>query len=113
MCCILILYGVPNVLSSPDKISFFLKKKMLDTDFALLLSDSVTHPSQRSVQRIAASPSCSWPKVWDHVLEKGPFGSSCALALLGLLSLHVHSDNQCQLKTAPFQLLKIQSAPTS
>ena len=46
----------------------------------------------------AASPDCSWPKVWDHALEKGSFGTCCSLALLRLLSLHVFSDNQCPVK---------------
>ena len=46
------------------------------------------------MQAVTASPISSWPKVWDSVLEKGAFGTSCSLALLRLLSLHTHSDNK-------------------
>ena len=89
-----------RVLSSPDEVSFAeIKKEILDTDFKILQSVSATHSSQRMVQKVATSPNSSWPKVWDHALDKGALGTSCSLALLRLLSLHVHSDNQCPIKS--------------
>ena len=75
-----------RVLSSPNEVSFAeIKKEILDTHFKMLQSVSATHPSQRMVQKIATSPNSSWPKVWDHALDKGAFGTSCSLALLRLI----------------------------
>ena len=103
-CCFLeSLYNTnltTKVLSAPDDISLSqTKKEVFDADFTLLLLDS----SQQHVKTIAASPDCSWPKVWDHALEKGSFGTCCSLALLRLLSLH---DNQCSVKIALLLLTK-------
>ena len=85
-----------RVLSSHQEISFSqLKKEIFEVDFSLLLSEASSHASQRYVQAVAASPTSSWPKVWDSALEKGAFGTSCSLALLRLLSLHTLSDNRC------------------
>ena len=45
---------------------------------------------QQSLQlyvTVAASQEGSWPKFWDHALDKGAAGTSSALALLKLLTL--------------------------
>ena len=70
-------------------------REILDKDISLLLSESETHPSQLLVHCIASSTDCSWPRIWDHALEKGAFGTTCSLAILRLFSLHVFSDNNC------------------
>ncbi len=30
---------------------------------------------------------CSWPKIWDLALDRGPWGTSCAQAILKVLGL--------------------------
>ena len=85
-----------TVLSSPEEISLSqLKNDIISMDHSLLLSECDSHPSQHWVLNIATSTNSSWPKVWDHALERGHFGTLCSQALLRLLSLHVHSDNKC------------------
>ena len=85
-----------DVISNPDVVSFTqMKKENLDKDISLLLSESESHSSQLLVHCIASSTDCSWPRIWDHALEKGAFGTTCSLAILRLFSLHVFSDNNC------------------
>ena len=85
-----------SVLTSPEDISpTRLKKEVLKQDHALLLSTAATHSSQFYVQAVAANPEGSWPKIWDTVLEKGVFGTTCIQALLRFLSLHTFYDNKC------------------
>ena len=85
-----------KILSSSDTLlGVQIKKEILDNDWSLLLTESSTHPSQSLVHRIATSPQCSWPKIWDHALDNGVPGTSCTQALLRLLSFHPYSDNVC------------------
>ena len=69
-----------------------LKKEVIGAD-CTLLSDSSKQPSQQHVQVIAA---CGWPK--EYVGPCPGEAICCSLDLLKLLSLHVHSDNQCPVK---------------
>ena len=78
-----------------------LKKEIVDTDWSLLLSESSEHHSQQHVYRVAISPQCSWPEVWDFALDYGSQGTTCSLAFLKLFSLHVFSDNSCFVHNCP------------
>ena len=85
-----------DIISNVNNISYTrIKKVILEKDTSLLFHDSESHPSQHLIHCIATSPNCSWPKIWDHALDKGAFGTSCTLALLRLLGLHVFSDSKC------------------
>ena len=85
-----------DIVSNVNNISYTrIKKVILEKDISLLFHDSESHPSQHLIHCIATSPNCSWPKIWDHALDKGAFGTSCTLALLRLLGLHVFSDSKC------------------
>ena len=91
-----------RILSSPTDLSRSrLKKEIVDTDWSLLLSESSEHHSQQHVYRVAISPQCSWPKVWDFALDYGSQGTTCSLAFLKLFSLHVFSDNSCFVHNCP------------
>ena len=46
-------------------------------------------------RNIASSTDCSWPRIWNHTLVKGAFGTTCSLAILRLFSLHMFSDYNC------------------
>ena len=76
---------------SPSKI----KKTIIDKDIELLLSEAASISHLRYVQAVAKDPDCSWPKVWDTALDRGPLGTSCALAMFKLLSLWTNGGNIC------------------
>ena len=70
-----------DIISNVNNISYTrIKKVILEKDISLLFNDSESHPSQHLIHCIATSPNCSWPKIWDHALDKGAFGTSCTLA---------------------------------
>ena len=80
-----------SILSSSMSLSpSKMKKTIIDKDIELLLSEAASVPHLRYVQAVAKDPDCSWPKVWDTALDRGPLGTSCALAMFKLLSLRTN-----------------------
>ena len=56
------------------------------------------HTCLHHVHAVADDPDGCWPRFWDYALDKGPAGTSSALALLKLLSL-TSSDGKCSHNT--------------
>ena len=42
---------------------------------------------------VEIDPECNWLRVWDFALDRGPPGTSCALAMLKLLGLQSFSGD--------------------
>ena len=65
------------------------------------MRNTILYDMQQHVYRVAISPQCSWPKVWNFALDYGSQGTTCSLAFLKLFSLHVFSDNSCFVHNCP------------
>ena len=50
-------------------------------------------PHLKHIVDIDTDPECNWLRVWDIALDRGPHGTSCALAMLKLLGLQSFSGN--------------------
>ena len=78
----------PHSITSPSTMSItHIKKAIFSEDYSSLLADVAESSTLRHVLTIATSQEGSWPKFWDHALDKGAAGTSSALALLKLLTL--------------------------
>ena len=85
-----------NIISSFSSFSAqSIKRQVIDQDFTFQLNLAASDPSLRHVHAVAVSSESSWPKVWDVAMDRGPSGTSSALAMLKLLSLRPVSNNLC------------------
>ena len=83
-----------DILTDPMSISTAaLKKVILQLDHSRLLADASTVPHLKHIVNIDTDPECNWLRVWDLALDRGPHGTSCALAMLKLLGLQSFSGN--------------------
>ena len=77
-----------DLITSPATMSItHIKKAIFSKDYSSLLADAAESSTLCHVLTVAASQEGSWPKFWDHALDKGAAGTSSALALLKLLTL--------------------------
>ena len=76
------------IITSPSTMSItHIKKAIFSKDYSSLLANAAESSTLCHVLTVAASQEGSWPKFWDHALDKGAAGTSSALALLKLLTL--------------------------
>ena len=74
-----------DLITSPSTMSnTHIKKAIFSKDYSSLLADAA---ESSTLCHVAASQEGSWPKFWDHALDKGAAGTSSALALLRPLTL--------------------------
>ena len=77
-----------DLITSPATMSItHIKKAIFSKDYSSLLADAAESSTLRHVLIVATSQEGSWPKFWDHALNKGAAGTSSALALLKILAL--------------------------
>ena len=83
-----------DILTDPMSFSTAaLKKDILWLDRSRLLADASTAPHLKHIVDVDTDPECNWLRVWDLALDRGPNGTSCALAMLKLLGLQSFSGN--------------------
>ena len=70
-----------------------LKKRIIEVDRSYQLKQTLNHPSQKLVTRVAMA--VGWLKVWDEALDRGPTGILASLSILKLLCKTVFADRKC------------------
>ena len=70
-----------------------LKKRIIEVDRSYQLKQTLNHPSQKLVTRVAMA--VGWLKVWDEALDRGPTGTLASLSILKLLCKTVFADRKC------------------
>ena len=76
-----------------------IKKEILSRDYSLLPTDAAVTPALHHAHAVADDPDGGWPRFWDYALDRGPAGTSSALALLKLLSLTSFDGSKCHSRT--------------
>ena len=61
-----------------------LKRDTLQLDYSRLLDDASAAPHLMHIVDVEIDPECNWLRVWDLALDRGPAGTSCAMAMLKL-----------------------------
>ena len=83
-------YFTSDILSAPTSFSAAsLKKDIINLDYSRVLDEASSAPHLKYIVEVDTSQECSWPKIWDLALDRGPSGTSCVLAVLKLLGLPV------------------------
>ena len=83
-----------DILSAPMSFSAAsLKKDIINLDYSRVLDEASSAPHLKYIVEVDTSQVCSWPKIWDLALDRGPSGTSCVLAVLKLLGLQSFAGN--------------------
>ena len=82
-----------NILLDPTSFSTqTIKKHITHQDYLRLSKEASLLPHLKYIMDVA-SEECSWLKVWDLALDRGPLSTSCVIALVKLLGLRAFSNN--------------------
>ena len=60
---------------APSTMSINNRKAIFSKDYSSLLADAAESSTLRHVLTVAVSQEGSWPKFWDHALDKGAVGT--------------------------------------
>ena len=83
-----------ELLSSPATFSpSIIKKSVIKSDHNFLLKSIASDIHLKFIADVEINLECSWLRVWDFVLDYGPHGTTCVMAILKLLCLRSFANS--------------------
>ena len=79
-----------------------MKRKVLQTDWNVCITEANNHSSTAIAARIATN--ASWLKLWDMALDHGPHGTNCLQALYRELTRPQFQKGVCVFSVIPYSI---------